>query len=347
MGEHLEISELLKQAETDSEAFRAEATAAMQAFTPDDREYVVQMLSDTVTIEKALQAWSLKLRPERERLLKKRTDRAFCATLQRNIGFTEDQAREEIEYMIDERLELLLDETVDSLYPLEEGDPPHSLSTQRAYALHFFSQTDEDIADFQRRYEYYQNYTHVAHAHRITVCDPYAPWLERQRCALQIRREREQTREEEESRLLTIDTELQELGNEHQGLVAQIMRKEWDFEKLTALREKYDKRVAALSARHATPVKKLKIFDDIVRNFRDKEVERLAAEVAKPSLQKLRELADEVDRLMLQFFDLSAKDEKSLLADLKRSRSLVQEKEMIMLIRKNRTAFEKRQAQLA
>lgn len=347
MGEHLEISELLKQAETNSEAFRAEATAVMQAFTPDDREYVVQMLSDTVTIENALQAWSIKLRPERERLLKKRTDRAFCATLQRNIGFTEDQAREEIEYMIDERLELLLDEAVDSLYPLEDGDPAHSLATQRAYALNFFSQTDEDIEDYQQRYERYQNYTHVAHAHRITVCDPYASWLERQRCALQIRREREQTREEEESRLLTIEAELHELGGEHQGLVAEIMEKEWDFEKLTTLREKYDKRIAALSTRQATPVKKLKIFDEVVRNFRDKEVERLVADVSKPSLQKVRELADEVDRLMLQFFDLSTKDEKSLMADLKRSRGLAQERDMITLIRKNRTAFEKRQAQLA
>lgn len=344
MGEQLEISELLKKAETDSEVFRAEATAAMQDFTPDDREYVVQLMYDTVNIEKVLKTWEETLRPERERLIAKRNDRTFRTTLQRNIGFSDEQAREEIELMVDERLELLLDEMVDSLYPLKKSDPAYSLSTQRAYALNFLAQNDEDIEDFQGRYENYQHYVHVAHAHRVTVCDPHASWLERQRLTMQIRHERQQTRDEEETRILTINTELQELSEAQEGLVGQIVAKEWDFAKLADLRQKYEKRVDALATRQATPVKKLKIFDDVVHNFRDHEVERLADKVTKPSIKKVREIADDIDSLMLRFFELSNKDKNGLLKDMKKYRLLSQEKDMIHLIRKNRKAFEKRQA---
>lgn len=343
MSDHREISELLKKAEVDVEAFRAEATAAMQDFTSDDREYVTGLHCDSADIEKVLHTWEEKLRPERERLTAKRTDASFRATLRRNIGFSDDQAREEIEYMIDERLELLLDETVDSLYPLAEGDPPHSLASQRAYALHFLSQSDEDIASFKQRYYAYMHYTHVAHAHSITVCDPHASWLERQRCALQIRRERHQTREEEESRLLTIESELQELSTSQGGLAGEITKKGWDFAKLADLRQKYEKRIDKLTERQATPTKKLKIFDEVVHAFRDSEVAKVVDSQRKPTLESVRQAGEEVDALLLKFIDLSNKDKNALLADMKHYRTLQQEKDMVMLIRKNRTAFQKRQ----
>lgn len=345
--EHKKISDLLKQVETDSETFRAEAMGALKDFTPDDRDYIKQLRCDSTDIDKVLQTWETKLRPERERLLAKRIDRVFRATLKRNLGFSDEHAREEIEYMVDERLEQLLDETVDNLYPLEEGDPPHSLASQRAYALYFLAQSDEEIEDFKYRYEAYSNYIRVAHAHAITLCDPHASWLERQRCSMQIRREREQTREEEETRLMTIESELIELGKLHDGLVAEVMHKRWDYIKMSDLRQKYEKRVDALTERQSTPTKKLKIFDDVVRTFREHEVERAVQELKKPNLETVRQIGDAIDSLLLRFFELKNKDKNELLLALKQYRTLIQEQDMITMIRKNRAAFEKRQTQMA
>ncbi len=345
MSDHGRISDLLKKAETDIETFRAEATAALQDFTPEDREYVSGTQCESADIDKVLNEWRVRLRPERQRLLQKRSDGNFRATLRRNIGFSDEQAREEIEFMIDERLELLLDETVDKLYPLEEGDPPHSLASQRAYALHFLSQSDEYIADFRDRYNDYRHYTNVAHAHSITVCDPHAGWLERQRCALQIRRERQQTREEEEARLLTVESEMQEIASVQNGLLGEIVQKGWDTTKLARLREKYSTRLEKLS-KQATPLKKLKIFDETVQTFRDNEVEKAVGGLRQPSLESVRQKSEEIDTLLLKFFDLNEKAKDNLLADLKHYKKLQQEKEMVELIRQNRTAFQKRQEAL-
>lgn len=340
-----EIGLLLQRAETDTETFRAAAMSALQNFTLDDREYVAQLRSDTVDIERVLRAWHEKLLPERERLIAKRSDHRFRASLVRHIGFTDEQAREEIELMIDERLEILLDVIVDELYPLTENDPPDSLATQRAFALDFLSRPDVEIEDYERRYFDYIHHLHVAHAHTITVCDPYASWLDRQRCALQVRRERQQTREEEESRLISIDSQLEELAHSQDGLLGEVAKRGWDFVKLSDLRTKYEKRIEVLTDRQKeSATKRLKAFDDVVRSFRDNEVEKASDKLRKPTLERVRQISEQIDILLSRFFDLSNKAKNSLLLDMKKYRTLTQEREMIVLIRKNRAAYEKRQA---
>jgi hypothetical protein len=53
----------------------------------------------------------------------------------------------------------------------------------------------------------------------------------------------------------------------------------------------------------------------------------------------MRGISEEIDKLMITIFDLENEDKNKLVLDLGLHRKLVQERDMLLLIRNNRTQF--------
>jgi hypothetical protein len=77
-------------------------------------------------------------------------------------------------------------------------------------------------------------------------------------------------------------------------------------------------------------IKRLDIFQEVTREFRDEHTGRLAMLSAQDSLSSARAIAEEIDVLLLQFFDLSTTHRNLLLLQMREYRELGQELQGIL-----------------
>lgn len=320
---------------TDRESFRAEATAALGAFGPDDREVVASVETKQTTADDVLRAWSEQIEPIHQDLDAKRGDTRFKNTLIRTIGFRDDEADKIIDYMIEERKNQLLDEVLGNLYPHADDT-----TYQRAYAAELLSRPDAELTDFMNRYIDFVEAIDASEKYHVLALDPHASWLERQRTALTINKERQRSIKNEDDRLDEIDDKLRKLRDDKTSLVAPIAHKGWDYVTILDLRAKYQKRVDELpKSERTSPAKRLKLFERVTANFRDREAERIAQESRTHSLKELRTINEDIYNLLLEVFDLDATARNKLLLDIQRHTRLSNERDMILLIQRNREHF--------
>lgn len=321
---------------TDREAFRAEATDALRLFTPDDRELAASLQTEHTTTDDVLRAWTEQIEPIHQDLEQKRSDVRFKKSLVKAIGFSDNDADHAVDYLIDERKAALLDEVLGNLYPARDGEPPF----QHSYAHSLLSQSDTDINDFFSRYIDFVRAIDASEKYGILLCDPHASWLERQRTAIQINKERQRTVQDEDARLEEIEHQLETIGKDPESLVGQIVAKEWNFITILDLRAKYQKHVDALSKEDLkNPNKRLKLFERVTQSFRDREAEKLTKAHKTQSLKALRTINEEVYDLLLEIFDLDNAKRNRLLLDIQRHTRLTQERDLILLIQRNREQF--------
>lgn len=321
---------------TDREAFRAQATEALKRFTPEDRERAASLETRHTTTDDILRAWTEQVEPIHQDLEQKRDDSRFKKSLIKAIGFSDNDADKAVDYLVDERKESLLDEVLSNLYPTEDGEIPY----QRNYAHEMLSQSDADINDFFSRYIDFIKAVDAAEQSGVLLCDPHSSWLERQKAAIQINKERQRLNKNEDARLQEIEHQLETLGNDSESLVGQIIAKNWNFITLLDLRSKYQKHVDALSKDDSkNPSKRLKLFERVTQSFRDRETERLAKANHSHSLKALRKINEEVYDLLLEIFDLDNTKRNRLLMDIQRHTRLSQERDLILLIQRNREQF--------
>lgn len=321
---------------TDREAFRAQATEALKRFTPEDREHAASLETRHTTTDDILRAWTEQIEPIHQDLELKRDDTRFKKSLIKAIGFSDNDADKAVDYLVDERKESLLDEVLSNLYPTDDGEIPY----QRNYAHEMLSQSDADINDFFSRYIDFIKAVDAAEQYNVLLCDPHASWLERQKTAIQINKERQRLNKDEDARLEEIEHQLETLGNDPESLVGQIIAKEWNFITLLDLRSKYQKHVDSLSKEdRKNPSKHLKLFERVTQSFRDRETERLAKAYHSHSLKTLRKINEEVYDLLLEIFDLDNAKRNRLLMDIQRHTRLSQERDLILLIQRNREHF--------
>jgi hypothetical protein len=327
------LSSLEELVKTDREAFRAYATDVLSRFTPEDRETAVSIETPATDAGKVLKTWQEQIEPIYQDLEDTRTDPKFKKSIIRYVGFHDNEADDAVDYMINERRAHLLDEVLDNLYPSLDEELPY----QRAYAAELLSQSEVNINDFLTRYQAYVDTIEVAEKHNVTICDPHSSWLERQRCARQIYKERQRIMQDEINRLEEIDIQLERLVNDPESLLREIVAKNWDFITLLDLRAKYQKQVDALSdTDQKNPSKKLQLFERVTKSFRERETERLAENEHTHSLKKIRHTSENVYNLLLDIFDLSHAARNRLLLDIQRYTRLTQERNMIQLIQHNR-----------
>lgn len=327
------LEELIK---TDREAFRAQATEALKRFTPSDRDYATSLETEHVVADDVLRAWNEQIEPVHQDLEQKRNDNRFKKTLIRNIGFGDNEADHAIDTLVDNRKESLLNEVLDNLYPSVQGEPPQ----QREAAHKLLSWADTTIDDFFSRYIDFIQAVDIAEKYNVLLCDPHGSWLDRQRAALQIYKERQRLTQDEDARLDEIAKQLTTLVKDPDSLVGRIIEKDWNFITILDLRAKYQKHVDTLSkSDDKNPNKRLRLFERVTQDFRDSEAEKQAHAHHAHSLKTLRKINEEIYDLLLEIFDLDTTKRNRLLMDIQRHTRLTQERDLILLIQRNREQF--------
>lgn len=317
------------------EAFRAQAMDALGQFSSDDRELAASMDSKYTSTGTILDAWTEQIEPMYHDLEKKRSDARLKQSLVRHIGFHDNDASRMIDYMIKTRKQSLLDEVLDNLYHSDIEEPPR----QREHALNFLSQTPTEIQDYRDRYFAFINAIETAERNNITLCDPNAPWLERQRTALAINKQRQHLAQNEDIRLEAIDDELRQLLADD-TLLSHVVGKKLHLAQLLELATKYQRQVEDLSRdKQDGASMRLKLFERITSDFVEQEVERIATSHHAHTLKTLRVMQSEISTILLEIFDLTNTRRNQLLLDTQRYTRLIQERDLILLIQRNREHF--------
>lgn len=321
---------------TDREAFRAQATEALKRFDADDRERAASLETEHTSADDVLRAWAQQIEPLHQDLEAQQDDSRFKKSLIKRFGFSDSEADRMVDYLIDERKHGLLDEVLSNLYPSNEGEPPY----QRNYAYELLTGSDAEINDFFSRYIDFVTALDAAEKYDVLLCDPHGSWLERQRAAIQINKERQRLAQDEDERLEEIERQLERLTNDTDSLVGPIVSKNWNFITILDLRAKYQKHVDALSKEESkNPTKRLRLFERVTQSFRDSEAEKLAKAHQTHSLKATRKINEEVYDLLLEIFDLDNTKRNRLLMDIQRLTRLTQERDLILLIQRNREQF--------
>lgn len=321
---------------TDRESFRRTASEALRRFTPDDREVAASLESEHVVTADVLRAWFEQLEPLFRDLEAKRNDTKLRNSLKRHLGYADHQAEAAIDVMVDEREQQLLDEVIGNLYHAD----PKTTDYQRGYAEEFLTQPAETIAAYSDRYSDFIEAVDASEKHQVALLDAHGSWLERQRAASAITKERQKLTEDEDKRLAEIDAQLGRLTSTDNSLTAYVIEHDWDYSKVLELYQKYHKKVAALKDNdHKNPTKRLKLFESVTNKFRDHEAARLAHEQNAHSLKQMKAVSEEVYTRLLEIFDLPARERSRLSSDIERYSRLSQERDVIQVIQQNRRRF--------
>lgn len=335
MKQHLDLTTTDDYIAAHREEFRAEATEALKRFTPDDRELAASLTTQYATVDDVLKAWTEQIEPMYRDLEAKRSDVRFRKSLMTHVGFHENDATRMVDHIVEVRKQSLLDEVLDNVYHSDIEEPPY----QREYALNLLSQPMNEVESFKQRYEQFFEALDGAEQHNITLCDPHGSWIERQKTAMLVNKERQQTAKEEDERLETIDINLQTLTT-HDPLLRVILDKKISIVHLLDLASKYNKQLDSLpDEKQKSSTDRLQLFERVTAPFRMQEVERIASSHHIHNLKSLSVVQSEISDILLEVCSATPTHRNRLLLDVQRHTRLTQERDLILLIQRNREHF--------
>lgn len=329
------LEELIR---TDRESFRAQANDALALFTPEDRDLAASLLADKgkITAGDLFYAWRTELRPLYEELEELAEDPKFKTYLTKKLHFKDDDADMVIEDVLDARRDLARDETIHTVYPPHGDDIPY----QHAYATELLTRSIGSVDDFFTRYTRYHEALDLADKHQITLCDPHASWLDRQKSAMQINKERRAMTSHEDARLEEIAEQMASIVADSDSIVSRIIQYGWDYPAVMDLRQRYQRQVDALSkSDQKNPTKLLKIFEKVTKDFREKEADKIAEREHHTGLRGLQHIHEQIYNLLLEIFDQSNAQRNYLLVEVQKHLKLRQERDLILLVQRNREHF--------
>lgn len=329
------LEELLR---TDRESFRAQAMDALAQFTPEDRDLAASLLAEKgkVTAGDLFYTWRTELRPLFQELDELSEDPKFKTYLVKKLHFKDDDADMVIEDVLDARRDLARDEAINAVYPHAGNDIPY----QHAYATELLTRPIGVIDEYFARYTQYHEALDLADKHQVTLCDPHASWLDRQKSAMQINKERRTMTSHEDARLEEIAAQMASITIDPDSIVSRVIAYGWDYTTVTDLRQRYQRQVDTLSKTdQKNPTKLLKIFERITKEFREKEADKIAERGRHTGLRELQHLHEQIYNLLLEIFDQSNAQRNYLLVEIQKHLKLRQERDMILLVQRNREHY--------
>jgi hypothetical protein len=318
----------------DVELFRREATKAYSAFEPYERKFLRKLETGEVTSYVALTTWEDALLPVLYTLQTKRAEPAFRRAMVKHLALDMDETQKTIHSVINTREKAVIQKFITQVYGKETKRKSHR--KQRRHILGLFAVPQQEVFDMKEHLVAYTLLRHVADEHGIAVVDAHAPLRMRLKAARRVRRERKKAKRAEAVQLAHIAARTAEIRAARNGLVADILDKNIDLVTVISLRNRYEKRLSALSKSdviHAA--KRLAIFDEETREFRE-QYTSLAAVDIEASLESTRQMTKAIDDLLLRIFDLTTTQKNQLLLYTKEYRELVDEQAAIMQTQKNR-----------
>ncbi len=327
-GVAAQLEEMIR---VDTERFRAEATRAYENFSSEDRVFAEDLASPFTSTQNVFTTWAEQIEPMYRTLDQKRTDTRLKKSLERHFGFHDGDSARAIEMMIEQRKQSLLDEVLDNVYHSDIEERP----IQRDRASEFLSQATHIIKDFIERYEQYTTMLSLAESNKVSICDPHAPWLERQRTMIAITKERQRSEEYNQGRLVEIETDISELLD-GSDLLEAIIYHNVNTVQLLDFATKYHRRVDELDkSDQKNSTARLKIFEQVTQDFIKDETEKLAHSHHAHTLKTLNKMRNDITELVLEVCELSPTGRNRLLLDIQTHTRLVKERDFINLIQRN------------
>jgi hypothetical protein len=320
------IEDFNAQATENREKFRETAAQAYEAFGDADRKISRQLQTKDISIHDILDTWKQGLQGVRQALDERQQDNQFARYLADNLFLSLESAREKITQLTTAAAHEFLQQVVQELYP-ESTKTAHE---KQQVARAFLSQPEIAIDDFYQRYVAFAAAVESAKRAKITIYDSMATWVERQRTLSTIKKERHQTLKQQRERLNVIDHETAKLRQLNDNLLDELLEHQWDPFVIQNLYQAYKDHLAELPKKEQhSPTKLLHIFDTVTADFRDQEVQKMSDQTPHMGLNGLRQLSEEINKLLLRFFDLSDNEKQALLEGATAYQDLEQEKASI------------------
>jgi len=326
------IAQLTKEAVSHREKFRAEAVEVYAIHTLKERYTLATLETASVHARDIFMAWRTYLLPLHETIDISRSKSAFRRHIAKHLFLSDDAAQEKAIALVDERKMQALEEVLVKLYTYRRSKKACSR------ARYFLKQPNETIMQLERHFMEYSAYKQVAAGQRIVIIDPYELLFLRLCRRIALWRERKRVIANETKRLIDLHVRLDELAMAHDGLVKTATERKWDIATAISLRAQYEKQVASLSqSEMKNALKRLSVYDEITREFRDKHTELHAS--AHSGLKGLRSIANDIDALLLHLFDLSNAEKNQFVTLAKEYRELTRERAAITHLQENRFSF--------
>jgi hypothetical protein len=328
------LKELSYLAIHDRESFRAQAQDAYKNYTRDDRLSLQQLETQHTTAYDTLLQWKQTLQPLMAELHAQRLKPSFSKTIAKYLALRDDEAEVKADALIEERFVEVREQSILALYPFPGAGKKDSAAHARTHARQLLSLPEAEIEILYITYSNYLLYRHVAALHTIAVIDQWSNWWHRQLTAQKIKKERKAISQTEDSRLLAIDDRLAELSAMNNGLVGDIIAREWDILTVLNLRHQYEKQLHALSFQQSqNSLQHFALFEKTIKTFRDAQ---LATHSTTEGLSAVMKDADDTTLLLIRIFELSNSEKNQLLLLMKEVRELSKEKAQILETRAHR-----------
>lgn len=319
------------------EALRAEATDALARFTPDDRRLASEITHKHISLYDIASDWSNHLKDLFENLESSAEQTRVHNYIAKHFYFREQSVGSMIDSIVEARQIEELDRTITKRFRAagQEGSEAH------LKLIDFLLLEPIGVIDayFERARTYQQAFI-TAETHDFTLCDPHGSWLERQRSAAQIQKERHSIQQQESDRLDEIAETITAIQDDRDSILSRIIAMDWQYTTVLDLRQRYQRNVAKLkTADQTNPAKQIRIFERVTKDFREDQTERLARRTKTHSLKGIRDIQEGVYDLLLEIFDLTNTQRSHLLSEIQRYTALRQERDMILLLQRNREQF--------
>ena len=319
------------------EAVRAEATDALARFTPEDRKFATDIGVKNINLLDLADDWSTKLKDLFEELEATSSQPKIRTYLAKHFSFTEKDVEPVIDGIIETRQLQALEATISKRF--RDAGFDHSEPHIRLVDFLLLEPIGIIDAFFDRARAYY-GALKAADDHNITLCDPHGSWLERQRAAMQIQKERSAMAQSETDRLQDIAEEISRIQDDRDSTISRVIAMDWDYPRVLVLHDKYRDQVAKLKkADRENPTKIIRIFEKVTKDFRENQTERLTKRTHTRSLKGIRDIQEGIYDLLLELFDLSDNQRAHIDKQVKSYTSLRQERDMILLLQRNREHF--------
>lgn len=317
------ITQLVEASVADREGFRLISTNISTNYSSIDRKIIQRLSTHGVNSYNLLEQWFAEIQPQLRALDNQRSKSNLQTALTRHLHITKPDAQQLTDTLVTQQQANITNQFIDSFLPA----PKKSITVLNE----LLSEPYTTVAALRERYATYLVYTEAARRADIVIYDPYSHWTVRRQATHRIKKERKHTEILECDRLCRIDEQVTRLFATYDGLLGKIIERDWDLIVILSLKNKYERLVHTLpNSETKSPTKRLAAFEKITRAFREEQVEKLAQlDAPQGTLRSTRLIAESVDELLLQIFDLTNTQKNRLLVLTKEARELIDEKEAI------------------
>lgn len=315
---------------TDVEDFRAQGFVACRNYTKKQRKALKKASTKTVSIYDILASWQDNLKPKVSKLSKEQKNPEFLNSIVKHLSTSEILAQEKINALTkDRQLEMLNDFAFDIYEKPKKGRD--KFEKRRNKIKEIMSVSEKEVEKMKANFVEYTLFNETSENEKVTILDPYAPFLKRAKSKRRIERERKEILKKHRDRLNFIYSRLEELSKINNNLIEDILDKKWDLMIVLGLRNNYEKKIAKINDDQPdSATRRLAIFNNETKKFKEEELDKMEMLPGQSSIDLARVASEEADNLLMRIFNLTNIQKNQLVLQMKEHRELNKERKEII-----------------